>query len=107
MVIAPVGNVGIGTDSPSALLHLRQNTTQDTTTNTDSQVNIMRFNVNSGDDTNPTYLYGIRLVQLNKDNVGTQLTYYGNSTGENYDNKILTMRSDGNVGIGRSTQNTH
>lgn len=100
MTMRSDGNVGIGTDSPSALLHLRQNTTQDTTTNTDSQVNIMRFNVNSGSYTNPTYTYGIRLVQLNTPNIGTQLTYYGNSTGNNYDNKILTMVSNGHVGIG-------
>ena len=100
LTILQGGNVGIGTDSPSALLDLRQNTTQDTTTNTGSQVNIMKFNVNSGSYTSPTYNYGIRLVQLNTPGTGTQLTYYGDSTGNNYDNKILTMVSNGYVGIG-------
>ena len=100
MVLNSRGNVGIGTDSPSALLHLTQNTTQNTTTSTSSQVNIMKFNVNSGYYHAPAYTYGIRLVQLNTSNVGTQLTYYGDSTGNNYDNKILTMVSNGYVGIG-------
>ena len=55
--------------------------------------------MNSGTTSSPTYNYGIRLVQLNTPSIGTQLIYYGDSV-SGYDNKILTMVSNGNVGIG-------
>ena len=63
----------------------------------------MRFNVNSGTTSSPTYNYGIRLVQLNTPSIGTQLTYYGDSVSDSYDNKILTMVSNGRVGIGTTS----
>ena len=51
--------------------------------------------MNSGTTSSPTYNYGIRLVQLNTPSIGTQLIYYGDSV-SGYDNKILTMVSNGN-----------
>ena len=93
------GNLGIGTSNPQAKLHIIQNTIQDTNTNIDDQINMLRFNVNSGSIAAPQYSYGFRLVQLNKPNIGTQLNLYGGSVGS-ADNLALSIVSNGNVGIG-------
>ena len=93
------GNLGIGTSNPQAKLHIIQNTTQDTNTNIANQVNMLRFNVNSGSIAAPQYSYGFRLVQLNKPNIGTQLNLYGDSVSSS-DNLALSIVSNGNVGIG-------
>jgi len=87
MRITSAGNVGIGTSSPSTLLHINSTTTQITLQNTDGGSNAERVGMfMTGGDT-------FKLISLN-DNNTTRV-----------DNILVANILNGNVGIGTSSPN--
>ena len=92
MVLNANGNVGIGVPDPKGKLHVNGSTF----IYDDSSGSSLNLYI-----TNPQYKAG--LGTRNITNVGQALDFYSGSTAENYDvltNKLMTIVSTGNVGIG-------
>ena len=101
------GNVGIGTNNPSAKLHIHETVATGTgimltnTANTSGTYSDIRWQYSL---TDTSYASGIRFKQLNTTH-GGQLEFYTDNSVGTYTQQ-MTITEDGNVGIGEGSPST-